>query len=222
MNRHVSRNVLFHGVIGVIATILSAWLCQFIPRSNYDATPLAPGEWPFTVPTDWPVKPDSAMGDASLGFDGVVRSHNIETYALTRRTDPTVAMHSTVERLYGLPLRSLQRVEGGRSQAGGYTPVTISRLDRGAPMPRLLRDSSADRERLATRPVVAGFVINTLFYGVLSWLLYFGFARTREKRRRRAGRCIRCGYNLTGNNNGICPECGELDSDRQSMSSATS
>lgn len=27
-------------------------------------------------------------------------------------------------------------------------------------------------------------------------------------RRRRQGRCVRCGYNLTGNRSGVCPECG--------------
>ncbi|UCC31604.1 MAG: hypothetical protein JSU86_04855 [Phycisphaerales bacterium] len=31
----------------------------------------------------------------------------------------------------------------------------------------------------------------------------------RRYRRRRKGLCIRCGYNLTGNMSGVCPECGE-------------
>jgi len=31
----------------------------------------------------------------------------------------------------------------------------------------------------------------------------------RRWRRRRAGRCIRCGYDLTGNESGVCPECGQ-------------
>ena len=30
----------------------------------------------------------------------------------------------------------------------------------------------------------------------------------RRYRRRRRGLCIRCGYNLTGNISGVCPECG--------------
>jgi hypothetical protein len=30
----------------------------------------------------------------------------------------------------------------------------------------------------------------------------------RRYRRRRGGLCIRCGYNLTGNVSGVCPECG--------------
>ena len=30
----------------------------------------------------------------------------------------------------------------------------------------------------------------------------------RQRRRLRTGLCIQCGYNLTGNESGICPECG--------------
>ena len=32
--------------------------------------------------------------------------------------------------------------------------------------------------------------------------------RLRQRHRRRHGLCLRCGYNLTGNVSGICPECG--------------
>jgi hypothetical protein len=31
----------------------------------------------------------------------------------------------------------------------------------------------------------------------------------RRRRRRLAGRCHKCGYDLTGNVSGVCPECGE-------------
>ena len=35
------------------------------------------------------------------------------------------------------------------------------------------------------------------------------FARKRRRDRlRRQGLCVKCGYNLTGNTSGVCPECG--------------
>ena len=50
------------------------------------------------------------------------------------------------------------------------------------------------------------------------WLLFILFAvypvlafirgPLNRYRRRRKGLCIKCGYNLTGNTSGICPECG--------------
>jgi hypothetical protein len=32
--------------------------------------------------------------------------------------------------------------------------------------------------------------------------------RRRRRKRERSGRCAACGYDLTGNVSGICPECG--------------
>ena len=51
------------------------------------------------------------------------------------------------------------------------------------------------------------------------WLLFIGFAAypmlwittrgpLRRFRRRKRNRCLKCGYDLTGNASGICPECG--------------
>jgi hypothetical protein len=40
-------------------------------------------------------------------------------------------------------------------------------------------------------------------------LIFFVRGPYRRFRRRRKGLCLKCGYNLTGNVSGICPECGE-------------
>lgn len=49
----------------------------------------------------------------------------------------------------------------------------------------------------------------------VAWVLFaayptLAFVRgpVRRWRRRRRGLCVRCGYNLTGNVSGVCPECG--------------
>ena len=34
------------------------------------------------------------------------------------------------------------------------------------------------------------------------------FWREEQRRRRRLGLCLKCGYDLTGNESGVCPECG--------------
>lgn len=43
----------------------------------------------------------------------------------------------------------------------------------------------------------------------LSLTTLSGWAIQRQRRRERVGLCSRCGYNLTGNVSGVCPECGE-------------
>lgn len=57
----------------------------------------------------------------------------------------------------------------------------------------------------------AAFITALLFFPILSFAL--GPFRTALRKRRRAnrhrrGNCESCGYNLTGNTTGICPECG--------------
>lgn len=64
----------------------------------------------------------------------------------------------------------------------------------------------------------AGSVIMITSVHVRLWapalllLLYPTFtiirSSARRNRRRRKGLCINCGYNLTGNLTGVCPECG--------------
>jgi hypothetical protein len=46
-----------------------------------------------------------------------------------------------------------------------------------------------------------------------TWLLYQcdrpdELDHLRRRWRRRRGRCEQCGYDLTGNKSGVCPECG--------------
>ena len=48
-----------------------------------------------------------------------------------------------------------------------------------------------------------------IFIGQLGaiWFL-IALPRIRRRRRRSKGECVRCGYDLTGNTSGVCPECG--------------
>ena len=58
-------------------------------------------------------------------------------------------------------------------------------------------------------PMWPGFALNTIFYGVLAWLMWRLPGQIRRSCRRRAGRCTRCGYDLAGLGSGVgCPECG--------------
>jgi hypothetical protein len=72
------------------------------------------------------------------------------------------------------------------------------------------------------RPLARGSALNTLLYAAAWWPLLFGLGAARRKFRRRAGRCPRCRYDLTGNTTGVCPECGSpAASASQSLPGAT-
>ncbi len=51
-------------------------------------------------------------------------------------------------------------------------------------------------------------VLGTLFYLTVGVCLGLVVSRLRQNRSIPPGGCRECGYNLTGNESGICPECG--------------
>lgn len=71
-------------------------------------------------------------------------------------------------------------------------------------VPRL---TGAYMERAAP-PFMLGFLAG--FLPVLAVGLAYAVARWLHRRRCPPGHCQKCGYNLTGNVSGRCPECGTL------------
>jgi len=57
-------------------------------------------------------------------------------------------------------------------------------------------------------PALPGFLINTVFYAALLWLLALAPFTARRIIRRKRGHCIKCGYDLRGTEHERCPECG--------------
>jgi hypothetical protein len=62
--------------------------------------------------------------------------------------------------------------------------------------------------RLPYLPIWKGIAINTAIYALAWHTLLFSSRAFVRRRRRRAGRCARCGYDLVGVPRPLCPECG--------------
>lgn len=59
------------------------------------------------------------------------------------------------------------------------------------------------------KPLWPGFVADTIFYGVVWWVFLLALAAWTRRRRRRAGRCVHCRYDLRATPPNLpCPECG--------------
>jgi hypothetical protein len=85
----------------------------------------------------------------------------------------------------------------------GMTYMFVHLSDRGV-NPMTWWDSPAD-ERILTFEcclIVVGMMLTCLYAAVLRFKLD-------GRRRHPPGHCQACGYNLTGNVSGVCPECGE-------------
>lgn len=95
-------------------------------------------------------------------------------------------------------------------------PRSIRRLDYGLAGIRVLVDNLNQGALRLDR--TAHIRLTTPVWAVVGILMSFPFwtllrGPVRRLFRRWRGRCLRCGYDLRGNESGICPECGEEVSD---------
>jgi hypothetical protein len=73
-----------------------------------------------------------------------------------------------------------------------------------------LDPDSTSSPSLPLEPIWPGFALNTFFYAALAWGLWQIPLAIRRRSRRRAGKCVKCGYDLRATPAGSpCPECGE-------------
>ena len=125
-----------------------------------------------------------------------VRSHRVnDPYLLWRPAqpaNPTAASHFEC------------RAVDGRLEAYEYFVPLPPPQRPGRPAPRLW-------DRFGRFLIGVSYIAATVF--VALWVARsLGFLMTRNERckwRTRRGLCPRCGYDLTGNVSGVCPECGQ-------------
>ena len=98
----------------------------------------------------------------------------------------------------GVPFRSLGTFSV-RSEGKWYQPEYAI----------IVRVPFLETTQIPWYPLWPGFVLNTIFYTALAWGLWQLPLAIRRRRHRRAGMCVRCGYDLKGLATGSpCPECG--------------
>ena len=57
---------------------------------------------------------------------------------------------------------------------------------------------------------VSTVIVGTAGACLSGWVMAYEIQRRRRRRLRGKRPCVHCGYELTGNTSGICPECGEV------------
>jgi len=103
----------------------------------------------------------------------------------------------------------------------GYSTFALNSNPLAATRPTAISPTLAKAfPRAQTATVVTGLAIGAQYVVISWWLiaapflmapLMWGillFKRFRARKRNSQNRCIACGYNLTANTSGICPECG--------------
>lgn len=77
---------------------------------------------------------------------------------------------------------------------------------RSQPLFEEIEEEWFNRPIIPLHPIWPNFLINTIFYAAILWLLTLGPLAARRFIRNKRGLCIICGYDLRGASGGVCPE----------------
>ena len=204
MKRHIIRISLVI-LLGGVTSIAVAWgLAMWGPdavtfAAPFDQTP----SWARSVPDDWPSAPQTSRTASEIG----VRC----TDQLWWDRDQDTSYLLNIGQ-FGFPWLALE-YEGRIPRVG----ATLTEEWRG-----MLGDAPAflnpkELARLPIAPLAAGMAMNTLVYAGVWYPITLLPGMFIRWRRRRAGRCVKCGYDLRGAMVGdqssvigvVCPECGK-------------
>lgn len=209
--------------IGIATTVAIAWISQAtvgpapgiggLVHFGMSGTPGVPDGWIHPVPAEWP---DSPFGTAVISPTG--------------RFDAIGPMTGTTVRLRQGMGNGLQGGTGGvefsnddrahvlEVYRAGWPWMTMARRGADDARPRASTWIGRTFERglpigkdnaLPLAPIWPGFWLSAAMWGAISGLFWTSVRaprRIRRWRRRLAGRCESCGYQLAGM--AMCPECG--------------
>ncbi len=178
--------------------VLIAWALaaintpEFFPERQMTVTVT---DWPLPPPTGWPPYAPATAGVPSESECVMLGASRAGTGVTSGGVN--YLMHT---RTAGLPWRTLVQ--------GSCIEITHSTGE--------MKESRRwALGWLPLYPIWPGFALNTLFYSLLAWRLWYLLLAARRWRQRRPGCCVRCGYDLTGiAAEPPCPECGTLHRSR--------
>ena len=185
-----------NGVTGVYATFSYVgvdityvnWRAWFSREEMAQATATVSAREVNRLPRFLPISERRQLGDAYATFESLTTMHISAGW-------PTHAFWAELENPF--------------QQITAYGSLWFpGRMRGGAPWMRGGQYLRSPQHLIPLRPIALPTVLNTVFWGTCFWILRFGLLRARRAVRRRHGRCLGCGYDLTGSP-GTCPECGQ-------------
>ncbi len=202
--RTVATSMLVGFLVNVVvAWGLAVWAQVDAHRPDFGASG-QPLVWPLRGLPGQPEAPDTVLSAEWPWWRG-------QTFVVRTNGNPQDDGYFMSSVRAGMPVRSLEWVAAGKARAGAQ--------ERFWNMPTGLKTNSrglfgaVPGARLPLRPILPGFIVNTLFYAGLALAAVAVPRSLRRRRRAKRGRCIACGYEVGGI--AVCPECGVASSPRR-------
>lgn len=184
--------LLIGGAIGNVAVAWGIGIRPFMGGAYVPTHPKDVAWWHARAPPSFSVDPDDHKGRrVTVHTTYEQMSHSIDMGSGNR-----FAINNVWRWRVGMPLRSM---EGSRWRGEDL-------IERGQDRMVLHDPIFATAWRLPMRPLWPGFVVNSLFYAVILWLLLGGLAAERTRLRCRRGLCAKCAYPIGVSP--VCTECG--------------
>lgn len=216
-------------VFGVVVNYGVAWWIMLTRNYPHDVSEYSmkaefradERSWLVAVPDSWPNAPHSTVYLKSNGFELLEQ----KTWFGSESPHQYICDRTQV----GMPFRSLQRtaylvrLPQNRTMPGGVAddlssePPELSFVS-GIRIPKgwnalHFTPYAPEFNLLPIMPIWPGFAINTLIFALVPALLWLPLGPLKRARRRRRGRCVSCGYDLSGITGKSCPECGNTRGD---------
>ena len=189
-------------LLGIAATLSVAWMCLLTQEGPRRANPLRSAQdyWDSYAEFDERHRPASFLWtSSSIGCELLtIDASSGETEGSAKSDPPRMRITRA-----GFPFFAFEAMHS-------WGPVSPE-VSGGIPIePR--NPNVGWVSVLPCRPIPFGFVVNSLLYAALAWMVFFGpFALYRHVKAlqwRSKNCCPSCGYNLRGEFQSGCPECG--------------
>lgn len=200
MSRGAQRSLLISLLIGAALNFLLALFCLYKQEGPQTPTPGATAQ---KIWNRYAIADANEHGPATfLRLSGALGCDFITLDAANGDPNQPAPPRMMITRM-GLPFRAFEAMHS-------WGPVQPTHSG-GIPVASF-RPNVAWVSIIPLRPIVSGLVLNTLLFGGLAWAVLFGpiamVRRTQRQMRMLRRHCPQCDYDLQGNLDAGCPECG--------------
>ncbi len=202
------RRVVGSLMVGVVVTVLVAWILPGPTQSAYHRAGSVKPDWPMLVPEDWPSEPNTS-------FRRIYRTQTFIVHSVVRNKPSNFDGYWAREFQQGWPFRALVRYDaskytpnGTRTGSSGWIELKLPTLHAGLTVPPQWLPALLTPDRpLPIKPLWPGFVANTIVWGSIPCTFMVAAGHLQRRRRARRGLCVQCAYPIADLK--ICPECGK-------------